>query len=293
MPDDSSTMTLGEALRRKREQRGIELTQIAEITRIGVRFLRAIEDNDFKILPGGVYTRSFIRTYARQVGLDEETAIALYAQQTGDAQEKKYDLSTDAIRAKVRAARWANAVIFLVMVAVVAIGGYAAWHYWHRTQTASPPQPPAAPGPRARPPSDTGVRPSPAERAPAPPVTGQPTTAPTDLAEQPPTPEQPITTGPPPVEATPATTNLRLNIAAQGDCWISVRADDAEPQRRTLHQGESLSLSANTRLIITAGNVPRLKVTINGQSVALPQTGVVAREVVITPNTLQRFVNKQ
>src|SRR6185369_5835162 len=73
--------TLGEELRQKREQRGVTLTDISEATRIGTRFLKAIETDSYSVLPGGIFTRSFIRAYAKQVGMDEDEAIALYQQQ--------------------------------------------------------------------------------------------------------------------------------------------------------------------------------------------------------------------
>src|SRR5215470_4125801 len=72
--------TLGEELRRLREERGIALSDISEGTRIGTRFLKAIEENNFSVLPGGIFTRSFIRAYAKRVGMDEDEAIGLYQQ---------------------------------------------------------------------------------------------------------------------------------------------------------------------------------------------------------------------
>ena len=75
-------MTLGEELRRRREERGKTLSAISETTRIGTRFLKAIEDNNFSVLPGGIFTRSFIRAYAREVGMDETEAMAQYHRQT-------------------------------------------------------------------------------------------------------------------------------------------------------------------------------------------------------------------
>src|SRR5437762_4784276 len=77
--------TLGEELKRRREERQIALTDISEATRIGTRFLKAIEADNYGVLPGGIFTRSFIRAYAKQVGMDEDEAIALYQQQTTGA----------------------------------------------------------------------------------------------------------------------------------------------------------------------------------------------------------------
>ncbi len=68
----------GEKLRKRREQRGLELEAISNTTKISIRMLRALEEEHFQQLPGGVFNRGFVRAYARQVGLDEEEAIADY-----------------------------------------------------------------------------------------------------------------------------------------------------------------------------------------------------------------------
>ena len=67
MPSSS----LGQELKRAREERGVALRDIATSTHIGVRFLQAIEGDDYKILPGGVFNRAFVRKFAKQVGYDE------------------------------------------------------------------------------------------------------------------------------------------------------------------------------------------------------------------------------
>ncbi|HVI07979.1 MAG TPA: RodZ domain-containing protein [Candidatus Binatia bacterium] len=68
----------GEKLRRQREQRGLELEAISSTTKISTRMLRALEDEHFDQLPGGVFNKGFVRAYARQVGLNEEETVADY-----------------------------------------------------------------------------------------------------------------------------------------------------------------------------------------------------------------------
>src|SRR5215204_1172282 len=69
---------IGAILREARERRGIELSEVEAATRIRLRYLRAIEGEDWDVLPGGVYTRGFIRTYASFLGLDGERLAADY-----------------------------------------------------------------------------------------------------------------------------------------------------------------------------------------------------------------------
>jgi cytoskeletal protein RodZ len=61
-----------------RRNRGISLEQIAEATKIGVRTLEAIEQGDFRKLPGGIYNTSYIRQYARAIEFDESELLAYY-----------------------------------------------------------------------------------------------------------------------------------------------------------------------------------------------------------------------
>jgi cytoskeletal protein RodZ len=68
----------GEKLRREREMRDVTLSEISESTKISKRSLQALEDEDFDLLPGGVFNRGFVRAYARYLGIDEEQAVADY-----------------------------------------------------------------------------------------------------------------------------------------------------------------------------------------------------------------------
>ncbi|MFZ0370672.1 MAG: helix-turn-helix domain-containing protein [Halobacillus sp.] len=63
---------IGARLRNARESKGMSLEQVQETTKIKTRYLHAIEENDFNVLPGKFYTRAFIREYASAVGIDPE-----------------------------------------------------------------------------------------------------------------------------------------------------------------------------------------------------------------------------
>lgn len=68
-----------------RRNRGISLEQIAESTKINIRSLRAIEGGDFTKLPGGIYTTSYIRQYAKAIDFDEAELLAFYRIKMGVA----------------------------------------------------------------------------------------------------------------------------------------------------------------------------------------------------------------
>jgi cytoskeleton protein RodZ len=65
----------GGKLRQARERRGISLRQIASSTKIAAAALDALERNDISKLPGGIFSRAFVRSYAVEVGLDPDETI--------------------------------------------------------------------------------------------------------------------------------------------------------------------------------------------------------------------------
>src|SRR5690349_19034261 len=79
-PHDAASQlaSFGEELRREREIRGISLKEIADATKISKRFLEALERNDHRTLPAPVFTRGFVREYARYVGLNAEEMVNRY-----------------------------------------------------------------------------------------------------------------------------------------------------------------------------------------------------------------------
>lgn len=89
MPEDHDPPSIpsddvGARLRGAREARRISLRQIAATTKISVSMLESIEANDGDRLPGGIFTRAFVRTYAREVGLDPEQTQRDYLARLSD-----------------------------------------------------------------------------------------------------------------------------------------------------------------------------------------------------------------
>ena len=65
----------GPRMKRAREAKGVSLRQIAETTKLSVRVLEALERNDISLLPGGIYSRAFVRSFAVEVGMDPEQTV--------------------------------------------------------------------------------------------------------------------------------------------------------------------------------------------------------------------------
>lgn len=74
----------GSRMRLAREQRGISLREIAESTKLSVSALEALERDDISRLPGGIFSRGFVRSYAAEIGVDPETAVREFLSQFPD-----------------------------------------------------------------------------------------------------------------------------------------------------------------------------------------------------------------
>ena len=73
------SITLGEKLRQAREARDISISEVAEQTRISALYIKSIEEDDYRTLPGGIFNKGFVKSYAKYVGVDEQEALQDYA----------------------------------------------------------------------------------------------------------------------------------------------------------------------------------------------------------------------
>ena len=85
MSADRTTGDFGRTLREARERRGISLRQIANATKISMAALEALERNDVSRLPGGIFSRAFVRSYAVEVGLDPDRTVQEFIAQFPDS----------------------------------------------------------------------------------------------------------------------------------------------------------------------------------------------------------------
>src|SRR5215469_4907034 len=114
--------TFGESLKREREMRGVTLEEVSAATRIATRFLKAIEDEKWDQLPGGVFNRGFVRAVARYLGLDEENIVAEYTLAVGDRQT--VPVWTGSPPAVTPDQPWLAWIIAAVIIIALAAGGW-------------------------------------------------------------------------------------------------------------------------------------------------------------------------
>jgi cytoskeletal protein RodZ len=275
--------SLGQELNRAREERGMTLHDIAASTHIGVRFLQAIEGDDYKILPGGVFNRAFVRKFAKQVGYDEEQAIKLYDEQLeiqGIEPQKRYQLGVEDFESKSSSG---NGLLFSLLALILLIAGaYVAY------VLLNPPAPSQ--------PANRIVDASPTPEATATPDALAATTSPTPAALPDASPGASPAGSPTPVVVPPGAMRMQL-IASGGQCWISLKADGAPTEQILLNDGDNREFAVNERVIFNSlGNYPAVRISINGRllnfSKLFPnQKGVVAKNVVITKDNYQQFLD--
>ena len=132
--------SFGEQLRLAREARGITLRQISDQTRISIRYLEAIETDDYKRLPGGIFNRSFIKSYAKQIGFDEKEAVEGYLR-TAREQGEPDEVATTPYRSHVYTDGGSRSplitlLLTILILAILSLGVYAAVHWYQRREAA-------------------------------------------------------------------------------------------------------------------------------------------------------------
>jgi cytoskeletal protein RodZ len=234
---------IGRTLREARERRGISLRQISNTTRIAVSVLESLERDDISRLPGGIFSRAFVRSYAVEVGLDpEETIRQFIAQFPVDAVTAGHPAVRAVDDGRGIDSRQRTAAAFgrliAVSVPIVVIMLYV--------------------GSRGRSPEfesdvavglDTDVLAAApvaaSERAPGTP----PAPAPRSLAAAP----------------EPRTDRLLVGFAATGPCWVSVTVDGRAAFAREMRAGERELVEGRQEVTVTAGDASALRLTVNGQ----------------------------
>ena len=272
MVADRTSGSFGGKLRDARERRGISLRQIANATKISVAALEALERNDISRLPGGIFSRAFVRSYATEVGLDPEATI----------QEFVAEFPNDAPTAGAAAAghvedhvsveserKMAGTFLWLIGLSLPIAGAvlyFAAAGRSGKPQ-ATPPNvttPAPAPGPRATPTPESSA----AAAAPAPPAAVPPAVAPTGA-------RPPVPQAAPPVVAA-AGDKLTVVLSVRRPCYVSASVDGERAIERLLQPGERQAIEVQREMVITAGDASAITLTLNGaEAKPLGKTGEV------------------
>ena len=236
MASDRPSGDFGGKLRAARERRGITIRQMANTTKIEAAVLEALERNDISRMPGGIFGRAFVRSYAVEVGLDPEETIRDFMAQfpkesvtvghpaTGQAEE--YDSLESDRRA---ASTFLRLIAVSVPIAAIVI-------YLGASGRLSRHRAAATPAPAARP------------FSPPPTPTSEPVVLPAAQA--------------PIVEPLP--TQLTVSLVATSPCWLSATVDGVKRFERTFQPGEQQDVVLRRELALSAGDASALSWSIDG-----------------------------
>jgi cytoskeletal protein RodZ len=237
----------GRKLREARERRGLSLRQIASATKISMLTLEALEKNDIARLPGGIFSRAFVRSYALEVGLDPEDTIQEFMGQfPQDSVTAGHPTTTqsedhDAVEGDRRMATTFLRLIFLsIPVAAIVVyfgtaGRRAAVRHALGVQASeSAASPTPAPAPQ--------TPPAVADRD-APAVVADRTAVATEARE---------------------TDRLVVQLKAVQRSWVSAIVDGQRAVQRVFQPGDEQTLDVRRDIVLTAGDGGAITVTLNG-----------------------------
>jgi len=244
----STRRSLGAWLRSQREARGVSLRDIADSSKISLRYLEALEQDRLDVLPAPVFAKGFLREYARVVGLDPDEAVNLYLLARSET-EPEVEESESTVTPRRSAAPSTLGYGLLLALAVVLFVGVAAllsYYAKHRRETNRPVPTPELVATFAAP-----VREEPTEIAPPAAPEASPTAEPS-----------PAGTAPPGL--------LEISLEFSEDCWVELVVDGARRASELRAGGETLQIEAERYVLLTLGNAAAVRVVVDGRPYPLP-----------------------
>lgn len=258
----------GERLKRERELREVTLQEITSATRIGPRFLEALENEDWEKLPGGVFNRGFVRSIARYLGLDEEALLGEYDLAHGTQVPPPEEQPVQPIPSPPKWVPLALVLGALLLLVGLIFGGIFAWRHFAVHRSAKQPPPVSAPaasqpaaGPSAQPQPAVSQTPSQSPLLPA-------------AAEV----HVPVTKVNPPAKTLTGPLDLTVSISA--NTHLLVLSDGRVAFYDEVHAGQSLRFTANEGFEVTAADSGAVLLEMNGK--AMPPLGVPGTSGTIT-----------
>jgi cytoskeleton protein RodZ len=254
----------GGKLRQARERRGISLRQIAASTKIAAAALEALERNDISKLPGGIFSRAFVRSYAVEVGLDPDDTVREFLDRFNQETAPVAAASTTEVPEHERqfeeqrrkaAMLLAGVVISIPVIALVL-------YFALRARAASHAQPAASES---------------AAPAPTPPpasTTAQAAAPPSDVVLPP----------------EPRAGQMKLELHPVKACWVSLTVDGKKVFTRIMQAGERESRDVAAEAVIEVGDAGAFAYSVNGrEGKPLGAEGQV-RSLKLTPATAAQYL---
>jgi cytoskeleton protein RodZ len=248
----------GGKLRQARERRGISLRQIAASTKIAAAALEALERNDISKLPGGIFSRAFVRSYAVEAGLDPDETVREFLDRFNQEPPPSAEVVAaipDEEKAFEQRQRKAGVVLGILVAAIPVI--ILVLYFALRSRPAPPPAP------------------EPAQTAAAP-------------VETPPAPLAPAANAGAPSAAS-LTGRLTLDLHPTSACWVSLTVDGRKLFARVMQPGEHESHIVQREAVVDVGDAGAFAFSVNGRlGKSLGDKGQV-KTLRLTPATAAQF----
>lgn len=144
--------SLGEKLRQAREAKGLDLRDVADNTRIALNYLEAIEADNYKPLPGGIFNKGFVRSFAKAVGVDEKEALADYTnlmarQGSLTVDEDNLPRRPEVLTNDRQGSSFGKIIFALVILGLAGVGIYYGVQYMQQQALNAPPPATVTPTP--------------------------------------------------------------------------------------------------------------------------------------------------
>jgi cytoskeletal protein RodZ len=252
----------GGKLRQARERRGISLRQIAASTKISAAALEALERNDISKLPGGIFSRAFVRAYAVEVGLDPDDTVKEFLDRFNQEPPPTAESAMTVPQEETDFENKQKMAALVLKIAIVGIPVLLLLVYFtfFRNRSAVQAEGEPAPASTPLPPPDTG-----APSAPPP--------APVAQAETPP----------------PAPGQMKLEISPSAECWVSLTVDGKKLFARVMQRGERETHTVQREAVVEIGDAGAFAFAINGrEGKPLGDVGQV-KTLKLTPATAAQF----
>jgi transcriptional regulator with XRE-family HTH domain len=246
---------IGMELKRERELRGITLQEIADATKINIRYLRDLEEDRLDNLPGTFFIKGIIRSFAKYIGLDENTILnsyyesELHREQEKKEQEEESQKTQSTLPIKVKRILY-SVSLFLALMAVLTL------IYILVNQK-----------PTGRKVEETPSTLTIQETAPSPPP-GNPI-----LEEE---------------------KELILDLTFVMETWIQIYADGELVTEGLKLEGEKVQVIAKEELLIHTGNAGGISFTLNNKiGIPLGESGAIRRDIRITLENMETFIKQE
>jgi cytoskeleton protein RodZ len=295
---DAESGSFGAWLRRQREAREINLRDIAERTKISLRYLEAMEQDRFDVLPAPVFAKGFLREYARYVGLSPDEVVNHYlsVHPPFPGEERK----EQARQGRRSPANWTSVVVLGLIALLLALlalhpliqrlrhGGRLP------ASSSTPPAAAAAPAPAARPAGAAAV-PAGVSAATGGAGDAAPSAPRAEAADVPPAVPPAAAPAPAQNQAETARAPLLVTLDFTHECWVDVLVDGTKRSSQEWAQGESLQLEAKESVVFkTLGNAGGVEIQVNGYPYPLnKKPGEVVRDLAIDLDTVRALKEKK